>query len=373
MKKLGFGLMRLPLQDPDKPASIDMEVFKQMVDHYLAQGFSYFDTAYPYHQGKSEEAFRIAVAERYPRERYTITDKMPCWSVHKEADFQTIFDTQLQRCGVDYFDYYWLHALNKNYYAKMKQFHGFEFISRMKAEGKIKHIGFSFHDRASLLEQILSEHPEVEYVQLQLNYLDWEDPSVQARLCYETCVRHGKPVIVMEPVKGGSLAKVPAEVGEMFRRHLPDMSEASWAVRYAASLPNVMVCLSGMSNMQQLEDNVSYMKDFAPLTQEEQQLTDIAAGIIRHTIDIPCTACHYCTDGCPKHICIPEYFALYNNSRQFPERQKQQMNNSAMYYMVYSQTHGKASACIECGQCKKHCPQHIDIPKQLKKVAQVFG
>lgn len=370
MKKLGFGLMRLPLKNPDDMTSIDIEQMKTMVDEFIGKGFTYFDTAYPYHNGKSEEAFRMAVAERYPRTAYTVTDKMPCWEVNTEADLQRIFDIQLKRCGVEYFDYYWLHALNVDYYKTMQRCHGFEFISRMKAEGKIKHIGFSFHDEVGLLKQILDEHPEAEFVQLQINYLDWDDPTIEAHECYDVCVAHHKPVIVMEPVKGGSLAKVPAEVDAMFKKHHPEMSAASWAVRYAASLDNVMMVLSGMSNIQQMTDNTSFMQDFEPIDDTEKAIIGNAAKIIKNSISIPCTACHYCTDGCPQHISIPEYFAVYNTLHQFGK--KEQWMNTSVYYGVLNKTHGKASDCIECGQCEEHCPQHIPIIDNLKKVAQTF-
>lgn len=370
MKKLGFGLMRLPLKNPDDQTSIDIDLFKKMTDEFIAKGFTYFDTAYPYHNGKSEEAFRQAVAERYPRNAYTVTDKMPCWEISTEADLQRIFDIQLKRCGVDYFDYYWIHALNRDYYKTIQRCHGFEFISRMKTEGKIKHIGFSFHDDIQLLEQILNDHPEAEYVQLQINYIDWEDTTIDAQRCYELCTAHGKPVIVMEPVKGGSLAKVPAEVDKMFRIYHPELSAASWAIRYAASLDNVMVVLSGMSNLEQTLDNTSYMQEFTPVNDEEKAIIDKAAKMIRGSIAIPCTACHYCTDGCPQHICIPEYFAIYNTLHQFGKAE--QWMNTSVYYGVLGQTHGKASDCIECGQCEEHCPQHIQIIDNLKAVAKTF-
>jgi predicted aldo/keto reductase-like oxidoreductase len=370
MKKLGFGLMRLPLKNADDVTSIDMELMEKMVDEFIGRGFTYFDTAYPYHNGKSEVAFRQAVAERYPRNAFTVTDKMPCWEVRTEADLERIFNIQLERCGVEYFDYYWLHALNRDYYSTMQRCHGFEFIARKKAEGKIRHIGFSFHDDLNLLKQILKEHPEVEYVQLQINYLDWDDVSIDARRCYEACVENGKSVIVMEPVKGGSLAKVPAVVEKMFHDYHPEMSPASWAVRYAASLDNVMVVLSGMSNMEQMDDNTTYMDKFEPVNDKEREIINIAAGIIKKSISIPCTACHYCTDGCPQQICIPEYFAIYNTLHQFGK--KEQWMNTSTYYSVLNQTHGKASDCIECGQCEEHCPQHIHIIDNLKEVVKTF-
>ncbi len=370
MKKLGFGLMRLPLKNPSDQTSIDLEEFKRMVDIFIKRGFNYFDTAYPYHGGQSEIAFREVVSKRYPRELFTVTDKMPCWNVSKESDLERIFNEQLEKCGVDYFDYYWLHALNHDYVKTMDRVDGWGFIVRKKAEGKIRHIGFSFHDDSKLLEQLLINHPEVEYVQLQINYLDWDSPSIEARTCYELCVKYGKPVIVMEPVKGGSLAKVPEQVEQLFQEFNPSASPASWAVRYAASLSNVYMVLSGMSTIEQLEDNTKYMQDFQPLTSEEQTCVTQAAEIIQNKIAIPCTSCHYCTDGCPMGICIPEYFNIYNTLHQFGR--EKQWNNTSVYYKVQTMTHGRASECIECGQCEAHCPQHIQIINNLKLVAKTF-
>ena len=369
MRKLGFGLMRLPLLDPGDQRSIDIEQFKKMVDIFMKRGFTYFDTAYPYHGGKSEEAFREAVVERYPRESFTITDKMPCWELKSEGDLQRIFDVQLQRTGAEYFDYYWLHSMSKAYIGTLDRLHGWEFMVKKKAEGKVRNIGFSFHDDSATLEKILKEHPELDYVQLQLNYLDWNSPSVESGRCYEICDQYGKKVIVMEPVKGGSLANVPEPVLKMFKDHSPEASAASWAIRYAASLPDVMVVLSGMSNLEQTEDNTSYMEDFKPLDQEEMGIVARAAGIIKDSIAIPCTACHYCTDGCPMNIAIPEYFALYNSLKQFGEIQR---FNSGFYYNRLAESRGKASDCIECGQCQEHCPQHLPIIENLKLVAKEY-
>lgn len=370
MKKLGFGLMRLPLKDANDMTSIDLEQFKQMVDIFIERGFTYFDTAYPYHGGQSEVAFREAVAKRYPRDHYTITDKMPCWAVQTEDDLERIFNEQLDRCGVEYFDYYWLHCLNRDFVKNMDRVDGWGFLVRKKAERKIRHIGFSFHDDSQLLEQILKGHPEMEYVQLQINYLDWDSPTVESGNCYNLCVRYGKPVIVMEPVKGGSLAKIPADAERLFRDYNPQASPASWAVRYCASLPNVMMVLSGMSDLSQLRDNTSYMQDFHPLDSEEQSRVVQATSIIKNAIAIPCTACHYCTDGCPQQICIPEYFSIYNTLHQFGR--EQQWMNTSVYYGVLNRTHGRASDCIECGQCEEHCPQHIHIIDSLKLVAQTY-
>lgn len=363
-------MMRLPLKDANDMRSIDLEQLKQMVDLYMERGFTHFDTAYPYHLGASEVAFREAVAKRYDHSRYTVTDKMPCWEVKTEADLERIFNEQLERCGVDYFDYYWLHCLNYAYVATMNRVDGWGFIERKKAEGKIKHIGFSFHDESKLLEQLLKEHPETEFVQLQINYLDWDSPTIEAKTCYDLCVRYGKPVFAMEPVKGGSLAIVPAEAEALFREHDKEASAASWAVRYCASLPNVVNVLSGMSDMAQVEDNTRYMQDFQPLSKEEHRIVEQAADIIKGAIAIPCTACHYCTDGCPQNIAIPEYFNLYNTIKQFGR--EQQSLNTSTYYGVLSANHGKASDCIECGQCEEHCPQHIRIVDSLKLVAETF-
>ena len=369
MKKLGFGLMRLPLLPGGDTSQIDIEAVKQMVDLFMERGFTYFDTAYPYHGGKSEAAFRKAVVERYPREAYTVTDKLPCWEIHEEADLERIFSEQLERCGVDYFDYYWLHALNHDRVKDMARLGAWEFVARKKAEGKIRHIGFSFHDSSALLEELLRDHPEVECVQLQINYIDWEDASIEARRCYELCEAAGKSVIVMEPVKGGSLAHVPEQVEALFRAHNPEASNASWAVRYAASLPSVMMVLSGMSDLAQVDDNTSYMNDFVPFSDEERDIVEQAAHIIRGTIAIPCTACHYCTAGCPMQIAIPEYFAIYNSLYRYGEEQR---GNTSTYFGVLAQSHGKPSDCLECGQCEGQCPQHISIIENLKKVAETF-
>ncbi len=362
--------MRLPLTDANDLSSIDIEATKAMVDTFMQRGFTYFDTAYPYHNGHSEAAFRQAVAERYPREAFTVTSKMPCWLIDSEADMERIFTEQLQRCGVDYFDYYWLHALNHDYYSRMQRVDGFGFIARKKAEGKIRHIGFSFHSDSQLLTHILDEHPEAEFVQLQINYVDWDSPSIEAGTCYDICQQRGKPVIVMEPVKGGSLARVPEAAERLFRTHAPQASAASWAIRYAASLPGVMVVLSGMSNQQQIDDNTAVMQDFQPLTAREQAIVAQAGHIINDSIAIPCTACHYCTEGCPQQICIPEYFELYNKAFQFGD--DKQVGNSRMYYNVLAKSHSRASECIQCGQCEEHCPQGIDIIDSLQFVAKTF-
>ena len=360
--------MRLPLVNPDDQTSIDIEKVKEMADMFIERGFTYFDTAYPYHGGKSEEALRETVVKRYPRETFTVTSKMPIWDIKEEADMERVFNEQLERCGVDYFDYYWLHALNRERVAIADKVDAWGFVARKKAEGKIRHIGFSFHDESSLLAEILEKHPKMEYVQLQLNYLDWNSPAVESRTCYELCEKHGKPVIVMEPVKGGSLASLPEAVERVFKDFNPDASLASWAIRYCASLPNVMMVLSGMSNLEQMQDNTSYMQDFQPLSDEEQAILAQVTETIRDSIAIHCTACHYCSEGCPQQIAIPEYFDLYNTLQQF----SQLKGNTKFHYDFIAKSHGKASECLECGQCEAQCPQHIDIIDNLKLVAETF-
>lgn len=369
MKKFGFGLMRLPLTNGEDPTSIDLERVKGMADSFMEQGFTYFDTAAPYHKGASEVAFREAVVKRYPREAYTITDKLSLFMINEAEEIPAFFDKQLEQLGVEYLDYYLVHALGRDSYRKAQEMKAFEFAAQKKAEGKIRHVGFSFHDSAEVLEQILTEHPEVEYVQLQINYLDWEDENVQSRKCYEVAAKHGKPVIVMEPVKGGALANVLPSVEQLLRSYAPEASVASWAVRYAASFDNVMMVLSGMSNEEQVADNLSYMREFQPLNAEEQAILVQAAEKIRFGITVPCTACRYCVDDCPMKIAIPDYFSILNDWKR--SEGKDTENAKAMYKEL-TNSHGKASECVECGMCEEHCPQHIKIRKQLVAVAQAL-
>lgn len=369
MKKLGFGLMRLPLLDADNPKKIDRETVYQMADLFLEQGFSYFDTAYPYHEGISEIAFREAVVKRHPRNAYTITDKLPLYLLRKEDEMEQIFRQQLERLGLDFIDYYWLHNVGTASYATAKRLGAFEFVRRKKEQGMVGHIGFSFHDRADLLDRVLTEHPEMEFVQLQLNYLDWEDANVQARLCYETAVRHGKRVMVMEPVKGGTLASLPPKAMERLEKYRPGLSPAGWALLFAASRKAVVTVLSGMSDRRQMEENLSVMENQPPLTADEEQALLQVAELLRAKIAVPCTACRYCVAGCPKHIAIPDYFSLYNNLCRFGS---EQWGNVNAYYGNLTQNHGKASDCVGCGACEAHCPQHLPIREHLRRVAEAL-
>ena len=370
-KKFGFGLMRLPLNNPDNAGDIDIEELKRMVDVFLANGFTYFDTAWMYCGFKSENAIKEALVDRYPRDSFTLTTKLHSDFIECEEDRDKIFNEQLRKTGVDFFDYYLLHSLEGNRPEKYERLHCFEWLLDKKEKGLVKHCGFSFHDKPELLDKILTDHPEMEFVQLQINYLDWESEWIRSRENYEVAVKHGKPVIVMEPCKGGTLARIPEEALRAFKEAEPDMSAPSWAIRFAASLENVMVVLSGMSNLEQMEDNISYMKDFKPLSEEEKKLCFKAAELINAQVAVPCTACHYCTEGCPMSIAIPEYFSLYNEDMREDLKQKGWTINYSNYDKL-TEKFGKASDCIQCGQCEGVCPQHLTIINYLKDVAKHF-
>lgn len=365
MKKLGFGCMRLPvLGAADK---VDIPQFSQMVDKFLASGFTYFDTSYVYHGGKSEDALRQALVERHPRGSFTITTKLPVFLLKNREDTRRFFSEQLDRLGTDYVDYYWLHALNAASYENAVRLHAFEEIAQLKSEGKIRHIGFSFHDSADVLERILTEHPDMEYVQLQLNYFDWDSETVQSRACYETAKRHRKPVIVMEPVKGGVLANVPQPIKTLFRQKQPNLSDASWAIRFAAGLDNVMMVLSGMSDLEQLADNASYMEHFTPLDAEENRIIAEAVRIFDERKAVDCTSCGKCIDVCPAHIPIADYFKMYNDHCRMNKN-----TNGMVYYAAFPQGTGKASACTGCRKCEEVCPQKLPVAKLMGDVKTAF-
>lgn len=365
-KKLGFGLMRLPLTDTNDKGSIDIEALKEMVDTFMEQGFTYFDTAWMYCAFKSENAVKEELTDRYPRDRYTLTTKLHASYLKKKEDRDRIFEEQRQKTGVEYFDYYLLHAIDQELYSIYNEMDCFNWLIEKKKQGLVKHIGFSYHDSAEFLDQVLTEHPEMEFVQLQMNYLDWESAEVQSRKCYGVAIKHGKPVIVMEPVKGGTLADVPAEVRESFAAYHPDLSVPSWAIRFVASLDNVAMVLSGMSNMEQLMDNISYMKEFVPMNAEETELVHKAAEMIKDSIAIPCTGCSYCTEGCPMQIAIPDLFRVYNKSKR-GEITDVEANEE---YRQLTESGGKARECLACGQCQVACPQHLEIINYLKDVAK---
>ena len=366
MKKLGFGTMRLPLLDANDKKSIDQEAFNQMVDVFMEAGFCYFDTAYMYHDEMSESALRKALVERYPRESFLLADKMPTVIVKGPEDYERFFTTQLERTGVEYFDYYLMHNMGKDRYAKTKEFGGFEFAIQKKQEGKIRKLGFSFHDDAETLENILKEHPEMDFVQLQINYLDWDNEVIQSRKCYEVATCYGKPVVVMEPVKGGMLAKLPDSANALLEEQNEQASPVSYALRFAASLDNVMMVLSGMSTVQQVVENIQVLKEDVQLSEQDLELLKKVTAEVNRNIAVPCTGCGYCMEVCPKNIAIPGLFGLYNNHEVTG-------NFSRMYYNRVVYDKGKASDCVNCRLCVKNCPQHIEIPEVLKKVTVFEG
>lgn len=367
-KKLGFGFMRLPMKEGaiGQEGEVDLEQLCRMVDRFMEEGFCYFDTAHGYVAEKSEPALKEALVKRYPREAFIVTDKLSGGYIKKQDDIRPYFENQLEAVGVEYFDYYLFHALNAAEYQKYTDIDAFSVVKELKAEGKIRHIGMSFHDRAEVLERILSERPEIEVVQIQFNYNDYEDPGVQSRAVYEVCRKYDKPVLVMEPIKGGALVNLPKEAEEIFRG-LNGGSNASYALRFAASFDGIAMVLSGMSTVEQMEDNLSFMKDFEPLSEKEREAVDKVADIMRSLDSVPCTACRYCVEGCPKHIMIPDLFACRNAKKVFGDW------NSDVYYSVHTgDGHGKASDCIKCRKCEKACPQHLPIPELLEEVAGIF-
>ena len=358
----GFGCMRLPMIGSE----VDIEQFKDMVDYFIDNGFNYFDTAHGYIDGKSEKAIKVAISDRYPREKFLLTNKLSDSYFHKQEDIRPFFQSQLEACGVEYFDFYLMHAQNARNFEQYKECKAYETAFELKKEGKIKHVGLSFHDSAEVLDKILTTYPDVEIVQIQFNYLDYEDPSVQSRKCYEVCRKHNKPMIVMEPVKGGSLVKLPEDAQKVFDELGTGLSNASYAIRFAAGQEGIRIVLSGMSDMAQMKDNVSYMKDFKPLSEKEMEAVAKVTAVYKGLDMIPCTSCHYCVEQnhCPMNIMIPEMFACLNTKKIFNDW------NQNMYYrnVLVSDGHGAASACIECGGCEAVCPQQLGIRMLLKEV-----
>ena len=363
MPKLGFGLMRLPKID----GQIDIPQTCEMVDMFLAKGFKYFDTAYGYDNGASEAAAKTCLVDRHPRDSFYLATKLPAWAGANTAEeAKQMFYTSLERTGAGYFDFYLLHNLGENRTHFFDDYGIWDFLAERKKEGLIKHLGFSFHDKAAELDKILTAHPEMEFVQLQINYIDWENPAIESRKCLEVARRHNKPVIIMEPVKGGNLANPPQSVQDIFQGVNPGMSPSSWAVRFCASLDDVLVVLSGMSDTAQMADNLSYMEHFQPLNDKEIQAIERARAAIDLIPSVPCTSCEYCVKGCPANINIPGCFNCYNMLLRFNN-----MVRAKSSYSWNTAGHGKApaSACVQCGACEQVCPQHISIREELKKAA----
>lgn len=371
--KLGFGCMRLPLLNSEEPGDIDGEQVKKMADLFFERGFSYVDTAYPYHEGASELAVGECISARFDRKSFLLADKMPVLKIDRTEQYEQIFQEQLNKCRVDYFDYYLLHNLGIDRYPKHNKLGAFDFLRKVKEEGRARFIGFSYHDEAGLMDRILTEHPEIDFVQLQINYLDWDSPVAQSGANYEVCRKHGKPVVVMEPVKGGTLASLPPAAEKIFRDFYKGKgyeedqipSPASLAIRFAASLPGVMMVLSGMSTLSQMEDNSSFMQDFMPVSDEELDLIDEIRKIIESSISVACTSCRYCMEVCPKNIHIPAYFGLLNLYAMTGKK-------TGMYYQRYKEGYGLAGECIHCGMCEKNCPQHLPIRDKLEEFAALY-
>lgn len=361
--RLGFGFLRLPHIDPNDECDVDMETVKKMVDLYLERGFRYFDTAYTYLNYKNEDFLRQALVERYPREQFMIATKLPCGALRKGRKAEEIFEEQLKKCGVDYFDVYLLHGINAKAARIAEEYNCFQFLQKLKEEGKAKRIGFSFHDSAEVLDDILTRHPEVDLVQIQLNYLDWDNEIIQSGACYEVCRKHKKPIIVMEPVKGGTLANLPKEAEALLEGESP----ARYAIRFAASKEGVELVLSGMSSLAQVEENTSFMADFQPLSEEEVKTLDRVKEIVKAAVAIPCTGCSYCTDGCPAGIPIPQYFSLYNEQQLY----RWQVNAEGRYNKL-AERFPRANTCLACGQCEEKCPQKLPIIKHLRSVSESF-
>ena len=361
--QFGFGCMRLPLNED---GTVNYDTFKMMIDKYMEEGFTYFDTAHGYVQKQSETAIRDCLVARYPRESYILTDKLSTHYFEKEEEIIPLFNHQLERCGVDYFDYYLMHAQDRNIYEKFKKCHAYEIGKKLKEEGKIKHLGISFHDSAEVLDKILSEQPDIEVVQIQFNYIDYLNAGVQSKAVYDVCRKYNKPVIVMEPIKGGSLVNLPDAAKKVWDDLNGGYSYAGYALRFCASHEGMFKVLSGMGNMEQLEDNMKTMKDMKPFTPEEYDAVNKVRDILNSLGGIPCTSCRYCTEVCPMQISIPDLFGCFNGKKIFNDW------NAGYYYSVHTKTGGTPEQCLQCGQCESVCPQHLNIIELLQTVKDEF-
>lgn len=358
-KNLGFGCMRLKMNDD----TVDYVEFSKMIDAFINAGFNYFDTAHGYIDGKSETAIRDCLSARYNREDFILANKLSEWYYKKEEDILPLFESQLSLCGVDYFDFYLFHCITRRNYPKYKDTNSFNVVKKLKDAGKIKHIGLSFHDTADILDMILTEQPFIEFVQLQINYLDYDDPSVQSKACYDVAVKHGKKVIVMEPVKGGALVNLPEKAAKIFNE-INSGSYASYALRYAATFPNVFMVLSGMGDINMMNDNLNTFSPFIPLNDNELKATDSVREIIREVSQIPCTKCNYCAEVCPKNIPISQLFTSYNKflaAKITGAKAKEEFPTDKP----------PACDCIKCGKCESVCPQNIAIKEHLEKIAKL--
>ena len=364
VSKLGFGLMRLPKIGENE---IDIEQVCRMVDKYLAAGMNYFDTAYVYHSGRSESIVKEAIVSRHPRDSYTIATKLPSWEMKGPEDSDRIFNEQLEKTGAGFFDFYLLHSVEEGSIDLFEKWNCFEWGMKKKEEGLIRHFGFSFHGSPELLSGVLDRHPETEFVQIQLNYADWNNPVVRSGELYKILLERNIPMVIMEPIKGGTLASLKPELEKKYKDHAPDRSIASWALRFVGSLPGIMTILSGMSDEKQMEDNIETFSDFEPLSDDEKKLVDEVTSIMLDIPQIGCTSCRYCTDGCPMNISIPDVFRAYNTMKLYNE----EFRPKAFYGSV-TKDHGKAGDCIGCGQCEGVCPQHLPIIDLLKEASAVF-
>ena len=371
MVQLGFGMMRLPLLDENDQTSIDVEHVKKMVDTYMESGFNYFDTAFVYHEGVGESTFKKTVVERYPRDSFKIATKLPLFVITEESQLEPIFAQQLENCGVDYIDYFMLHNVSGFTENAWKNVDLYSFIEKKKQEGKIKHIGISTHGDAEFLEEILFDHPELEFVLLQINYLDWEDEGIDAKKCWEVARKYNKKIMVMEPYKGGFLADVPEEAEKVMKEHAPDRSVVSWAMRFVANIEDIDVVLTGASTLEQLEDNIHEFKNADPLNDDEMEVIKEVTEIINSNITVDCTKCRYCVDACAEDIDIAKIFDLYNKHKMLKIDEWTQFGNAYLNYTKLPDV-GIASDCIECEACLEECPQSINIPDVLKDVAKTF-